>query len=280
MKERKTLSTNQLSLKVLVILIGVGLTTTLMVMCSSTLKENKNTEQSFKRLILQSELNEISGLQYIDTSTLCAIQDEKGKIYFLQIKTGKIDSSIHFHKDGDYEGIAILDSTFYILKSNGTVYKRKGSEEVKTCNYIGSKGMEFEGLCADEKGQRLLVACKMNKKGKDHIWIYAIKTNKFTYHKNEAYKISRKSSGISDHFRPSGISIYENKIYMLSSASRELLVLSYEGDVEQLIQLDKSVFTQPEGITFDSAGKLYISNEKRDKQASILVFKNADSLIQ
>ena len=77
-------------------------------------------------LKLKSTLKEISGLTFIDEQHLAVVQDEKGKIYQLDIATGEIVGDERFDKDGDYEGIEFVDGEMYVLRSDGDVYRVDG----------------------------------------------------------------------------------------------------------------------------------------------------------
>jgi hypothetical protein len=76
-------------------------------------------------------------------------------------------------------------------------------------------------------------------------------------------------------FAPSGIAVHpENgNLFILSSVGKTLLVLSSEGQMLHLLKLDKKVHRQPEGISFNSEGVLFISNEsKKGEDARLLLF--------
>ena len=72
---------------------------------------------------LPFELKEISGMAAIDDNTIACIQDESGIIFKYGLEEDKIIETLKFGKSGDYEGIALKDNIFYILRSDGRIYK-------------------------------------------------------------------------------------------------------------------------------------------------------------
>ena len=55
--------------------------------------------------------------------------DENGIIYCYGLEEEKVLSKVKFGKDGDYEDIAIMKNTAYVLKSNGHIYRVKNFKE-------------------------------------------------------------------------------------------------------------------------------------------------------
>ena len=72
---------------------------------------------------LPNSLREISGLTVLDETTLGAVQDEKGKLYLINLHSGEIEDDPRFDKDGDYEDLARVGEGLFILRSNGTLYE-------------------------------------------------------------------------------------------------------------------------------------------------------------
>jgi uncharacterized protein YjiK len=70
---------------------------------------------------------------------------------------------------------------------------------------------------------------------------------------------------------PSAIAIHPitEQLFITSSVGKVLMVLNPDGRIDHLQRLDKKLYAQPEGMTFDSDGTLYISTEKK-KSASAL----------
>ena len=75
-------------------------------------------------------------------------------------------------------------------------------------------------------------------------------------------------------FRPSGIDIQpvSKDIYLLSSDDKMLFVFSYSGTIKNIVNLDKALFNQPEGITFLENRDLLISNEGQNRNPTLLRF--------
>ena len=225
---------------------------------SQNLPELPEPEKTFE---LSTELNEISGLCFVSASTLASLQDENGILYFINTNSGSITKQISFGKDGDYEGITLVKDTYFILRSDGDIYSFHPKNGLEKYKFKNSEGFNFEGLCYDKSKHRLLVACKEHplKKHKKNILIYSFDLKKMKYDQDFAFKLKRKD--LPENFKPSGITIHENQIYLLSFTAQKLAVLSSEGKILKLFHLPDSTFAQPEGITFDSNGHLYISNE-------------------
>ena len=85
--------------------------------------------------------------------------------------------------------------------------------------------------------------------------------------------VGNKKSKVHSKFKPSAIAIHpDGNIYVLSSFSKTLLVLSPDGFILNKVVLDEALFRQPEGITFNTKGDLFISNEKNKGAPTLLRF--------
>lgn len=213
-----------------------------------------------KEFALPYELREISGLVWIDNHTIASVQDENGIIYLIDANIGQVKDKINFGKDGDYEGITLVNDTYFVVRSDGDIFEVSADGDTKKYKFKDSAGFNFEGLCYDKSKNRLLVACKEHpkKKHKKEVLIYEfdLETKKY---KRLTFKLKQKD--LEGHFKPSGIAIYNHQIYLLSFTAQKLAVLSSEGEILKQLHLPASTFAQPEGITFDTDGNLYISNE-------------------
>ena len=72
-------------------------------------------------ITLGDKLHEISGIAYISRQTILGENDEQGKIFSID-PTRPDDSnypSVRFGKKDDYEDIVVIDSTAYLLVSDG-----------------------------------------------------------------------------------------------------------------------------------------------------------------
>ena len=53
--------------------------------------------------------------------SILAVNDEDGKVFLVPLKKGKA-TSFKFSKDDDYEDIAILQQSIFVLQSNGKLF--------------------------------------------------------------------------------------------------------------------------------------------------------------
>ena len=59
---------------------------------------------------------------------------------------------------------------------------------------------------------------------------------------------------------------------MTSSVKKILMIFNEAGEIFHLEKLDKKIHPQPEGMTFDKDGTLYIANEGKSGKGSISRF--------
>ncbi|MBT30274.1 MAG: hypothetical protein CMO01_11490 [Thalassobius sp.] len=236
---------------------------------------------------LPDDLDEISGIQYIKENVIACVQDEKGKIYYYDLKKDEITEKYDFADDGDYEDLEIIGDVAYVIRSDGRLYRIENfpsdDMDVKHRDLPLKSKNNVEGLCYDPATNSLLLACKdeagidVNLKKKRAVYSFEIdKTDfnskpRFLIDIDVLRKITDKKN---TSFQPSGIAIHPitNHIYMIATAGKLLVVLSPEGEILGVEELDKDELKQPEGITFDQQGNMYISNEARGGKGNIMLF--------
>ena len=78
-----------------------------------------NGEYNFKKVSqlfkLKKELKEISGISFFNDTTIACIEDEKGVVYFYDIKNKAISGLEKFKKKGDFEDVVYHKEMFYVL---------------------------------------------------------------------------------------------------------------------------------------------------------------------
>lgn len=254
---------------------------------------------------LPGKLREISGLSWLKGGKIACVQDEDGKIFVYDTKKDELSDKFNFGKDADYEGIAIVGKGIWVLRSNGNLVgidKVSPDAAHKTYKTKLDTDNDTEGLCYDEARNRLLIACKEDAgKGKElkhkrSIYAFDLETKKLV--KDPVYVIDYKAlkdsiknsavfeqyEGLAEFFdpgkggevfKPSGIAIHPQTkdIYIIATVGKLLVVLDPDGNLKRIVPLDSKVFKQPEGITFNKKGTLFISNEGRGGDANILKFK-------
>lgn len=257
---------------------------------------------------LPAELDEISGLSLAPghRKELLAVQDEQGKIFRINAKTGGLLWAVNFWKDGDYEAIEAVGDDVWVAKSTGTLYHvtnaGKPSQNVEKYNSFLSGENDVEGLAYDPARNRLLLACKKDAKDdgndKNGRYIYAFDLATKTLGQNPVYAIEReavknflaKCEKTTEHEKlcdffitrdeydlaPSAIAVHPKtgQLFITSSVGKVLMVLNPDGQIDHLQRLNKKLFAQPEGMAFEPDGTLYISTEKK-KQAHARVYRLA-----
>lgn len=221
---------------------------------------------------LDGELEEISALSVGPGGVLLAVQDEEGIIFRLDPATGRVLRKDRFAGGGDYEGIEWVGAWIYVLESNGRLYRTPADDPSrKTTKRIRldvPRGCDAEGLAWDAPKERFLVSCKAADGVKG-----ATGRSVFTFAQDGAARPERFFFGQDvfvaqgfDDFRTSAVAVHpvDGRMFVLSSHPPALCVLvAGEPSCERLRQ---ATMRQPEGLTFDASGALWIASEARGEK--------------
>ena len=263
-----------------------------------------NLSKPQKNYVLPSVLNEISGITALNPETIACIQDETETIFIYDLKNEEVQNERSFNIKGDYEGIALVANTIYLLRSDGVLIEHADytSSSVKTKEYqLNLPSPDNEGLCYDKNNNRLLIAAKsktvkeVENKSIRLVYGFDLKTkilNSKPVFKLDVNKIEAKAKALhipiptrtikktgkevsSFNFRPSEIAIhpYEDLIYILSASDNLLLIIDQKGNINNLLSLEPALFNKAEGITFLPDGDMLISNEAQTGKPTMLHFK-------
>jgi uncharacterized protein YjiK len=258
--------------------------------------------QPDKTFEMPSQLLEISGLGIAEDGNLITLNDEVGKIFKIDKNNGNVVGEYLFKADGgDFEGIEMVGKTVYAVSSKGKIYEINNYTNATTLKVDKyntealDKEADIEGLGYDSANQRLLLTCKAarNNPLERELWAFDLKTKTFSakpvfsirYQDIQAWLKLKKANAdlykeyLGDmpsefHFGASGFAVHPQSgdYYFLSSPGKVLLVTDAKGMIKNFLKLDKKIHPQPEGITFDSAGQLYISNEGK-KEATPKIYQ-------
>lgn len=251
--------------------------------------------------VLDSKLGEISSLAFDNYHNIFICNDdENGKIYILYGSDFSIVEEIKFSEKGDFEAIEKIGPNFYIAKSNGNVYNYNlETKETLVIKSDLSTKNDVEGMCFNENEGVLLLACKgqaleESKKSNGHKSVYKLdlETSKMDtkpflkiFDEDLIKQVTRNFSSISKSksknfkqraksFAPSGIAIHPRtgNYYMISAKGSTLVVYSPSKELLHVGFLNENTIPQPEGITFDDSGSLYISTEGKGFSGKIFKF--------
>lgn len=248
-------------------------------------EENSNLNSGIRiieRWDLPSELKEVSGIAYIGNDQFACVQDELGKIFIYNTKRKKVERQIDFAGAGDYEGIAVVNSTAYVLRADGKIfevqqYNGKAPTIVEHTTHL-TKKQDVEGLSFDKKNNRLLLAIKGKEADSDdYKGIYAFDLNTKKAATTAVFKIDLNHTIFTEikgknKIQPSDLEVHPatGDVYVIDGPGPGLLVMDSDGNKKNLYKLSSSDFSQPEGIAFNDAGELFISNEGTSGNGNIL----------
>ncbi len=187
-----------------------------------------------QRWLMPSELTEISGISAYK-NLLATIQDEDGIIFLFNFATGTIARQISFAGPGDYEAIAIVGETAWVLRSDGQLFEVENfagkTPVTRKHTALSGKKLNMEGLFYDAPRNRLLISVKDNDpNSRDFKGVYAYDLRSGQTAAAPVYRlqatvgsaVSGKKKGKKDtELRPSEIALHpvSGELYALDGPS-------------------------------------------------------------
>jgi uncharacterized protein YjiK len=236
---------------------------------------------------LPPALDEISGIVFnAKDNSVLSINDERGWLYKIHLDNDLNLQKWQYSKGADFEDLVLVDSTFYVLESNGNVIKFKfitpDSANVEEKLFTTQEKNEFEILYFDKTRNRLVLLCKKcDRDDNNSLTAFSYNLQANGYDSTPAYVIDiRKIEQLMDEkkvrFKPSAAAIHPltGELFIISSINKALVVADQSGVPKAVYRINPKIYKQPEGLTFTPRGDLIISNESADiGAANILYFK-------
>ncbi len=271
-------------------MVAAILLTLMVSACSAETPETPESDGSdqgdFKQWKLPKRLREISGLALTPDERLLAVADEKAIVYELDYQEGKIIKSFAFGDPpvrADFEGIAVLGDTVWLMTSDGLLFAATEGADGRSVpyqKYDTDHGdyCELEGLAQDRATTTLLLVCKQTKSKHDDLMIFEWSASIDGIEHNRDVAVPEALIiGIVDKKRisPSGIAVDPQTGERVLVAARQgvLVRLTADGVLSEAILLKKKGrHKQAEGIEMTRDGRLLIADEGGDGRARLAVY--------
>lgn len=238
---------------------------------------------------LPNRLREISGLAMTADDRLLAHDDERAIIYELDLEAERIGKVFALGDPvvrADFEGVAVVGDTVYLVTSGGRLYETREVEDGAHARFntydtgVGSR-CEVEGLAFEPDDRSLVLVCKTVSgdllKGSVALFRWSIDRHALT--PDSPLLIDRDA--ITDEipgrsFNPSGIERHpDSGTYFVVAARQEVIVeLSLLGDVLDIARLRGGTHRQAEGISFNSEGDLLLGDEGAGRRARLTIYRS------
>lgn len=228
--------------------------------------------------VLKRDLLEISGITHLGGSRFACINDENGDLFFINLENDSTERH-KFKGKGDYEDIARVGDTYFILESNGNIIEVKPPYESHETYKFKGENIEFESLVYYPNLGKLMLITKDQKKKTNGIQAFSFDLKTKDFDEDPYFSISFKKiftilTNYNTECKPSAAAInpINKRLYIIASVGKALLECEQNGKLLHIYKINPAHFPQPEGITFADNGDMYISNEGADGKATILKF--------
>lgn len=239
------------------------------------------SEKAKEVFVLKKKLLEVSGIVYLGNDSMAAINDEKGELFIVNLKDNE-SLKYKFKGKDDYEDLVKTDSFYYVAESDGDIHELTFPPQVKSTTYHfpgNDKKTEFESLVWYKNLNKLVLISKDQRDRMGGIYAYSFDLATKQFDTTPFFHIPLKDiftelQNYSAECKPSAAALHpvNNKLYIIASVGKVLMICSPEGRLEKIYKLNPSQFAQPEGISFANNGDMYISNEGLNGKATILKF--------
>jgi uncharacterized protein YjiK len=223
--------------------------------------------------IMPPQLREISGLVLTSRGTVLTHDDNAGRLYEVDPKSGVLlkGFSLIGNQKEDFEAITIAGDDIYLMASDGKLFRFREGADGQQVQFILfdtglKKACEFEGLAYESDSTRLLMVCKriLDTPASRELRIYRLPLplNRSTF---TAQRISLDDvigANGWKNFRPSDIAIdpHTRDYVIVASHEKGIAVLTPDGDVVRSGPLPGD-HRQAEGVAVTRDGILIVSDE-------------------
>ena len=246
---------------------------------------SRDTRMALAQWIMPPQLREISGLVLTSRGTVLTHDDNAGRVYELDPKTGILlkGFSLIGNQKEDFEAITIAGDDIYLMASDGKLFRfREGADGQQVQFILFDSGLkkacEFEGLTYQSDSSRLLMVCKRvhDTPNARELRIYRLPLplNRTTI---TAMKIPLDDvigSNQWKDFRASDIAIDPStkNLVVIASHEKALAVIRPDGDVVRSEPLPGD-HRQAEGVVVTRDSLLIISDEANVLPAQMTLYR-------
>jgi len=232
--------------------------------------------------VLPAVLQEISGLA-LYRGLLLAHDDEIGRIQSINPVTGAVAvfATLRGPIRDDFEGIAVVGDTVWLMTSRGTLYGVKATASSAPVAFalhetgLG-KRCELEGLAADTASGVLLLPCKTLPKNGRGVVVYRWNLAQGALATPATVSVapgSLKKAG-APNVHPSAIEVVPgtDHLLILSSGPAALLEIDGNGVPQGELRLPRR-HAQPEGLAIAANGDIFISDEGGNGGGTLAIYR-------
>ena len=243
-----------------------------------------NTVVPVAEWIMPPQLREISGLALTSRGSVLAHDDNAGRVYEIDPKTGILlkGFSLIGNQKEDFEAIAIAGTDIYLMASDGKLFRfREGTDGQQVQFLVFDPGLkkqcEFESLAYEADSARLLMACKrpLDKQLRElRIYRLPLPLNRATMTVQRIPIGDVIGSNQWKDFRPSDMTIdpTTKNYVILASHEKGIAVLTPDGEVIRSVPLPDD-HRQPEGVAITRDSILIVSDEANVTPAAITLYR-------
>lgn len=239
-------------------------------------------EAEITQWALPDRLREISGLALTSDERLLAVTDEEAIVYEIDYTNGRLLKAFALGEPtvrGDFEGIAVLDGTVWLMTSEGVLFSAPEGADGERVLYERfatnlEDECEFEGLTASAAGDALLLICKDPKAKKD-LSIFEWSPATWEMQRHELPEKAMEAAVGSKKINPSGIAVDPATGDFIVIAAIQHAVLRLDGAGEligAIMRLAPERHPQAEGVSVTRDGRLLIADEAANGQARLTVY--------
>jgi uncharacterized protein YjiK len=236
--------------------------------------------------LMPPELREISGLAITPRGTVLTHDDNVGRVYEIDPKTGILlkGFSLRDGVRGDFEAITIAGTDVYLMESKGKIFKFKEGKDAEQVPYTVydtglRKTCEFESMVYEADSSRLVLVCKriLIKPDPHEMWIYRIPLPFGDHSAMTMLRIPIQDvigSNKWKNFHSSDINIdpITKNYVIVSSNQKGLVVIKPDGEVVRSEPLPGD-HRQPEGIAVTQDSLLMVTDESNVKPAALTLYR-------